>query len=311
MSHSLETIACPFCNSKNYSPFDSLDGFSIVKCNECKFVYTNPRPYISDLGNYYSEEYYLDERHKKKYYNEDGSLKNEESDSEAGITQIENYVDKRGRILEIGAARGSFLKELKKRGWETYGVEISESACKIAREQNGIDMFCGSFKEYDSSLLFDVICMYQTLEHLPDPKFVLEKAFEKLKPGGLLVISVPNLRSFDVQINKTRKRLSYDLPRHLNHFDHAFLKKELVKLGFHILETDLYYPKFIFTLIDKISPKRSSVENSTAQPTEQNNNTGYPELYRYQTTWKGKLLKSISKLFPGWKFTIVAKKPLA
>ncbi|MDF2438535.1 MAG: methyltransferase [Bacteroidota bacterium] len=306
---SLETIVCPFCDSDRSRPYDSMDGFNIVKCKACGFVYTNPRPYIKDLGNYYSEEYYLDERHKKKYYNPDGSIINEENDSEAGITQIENYVNKRGKILEIGAARGGFLKELKKRGWETYGVEISESACKIAKEQNGIDLFCGSFKEYEPDFLFDAICMYQTLEHLPDPKFVLQKCFDKLKPGGLLIISVPNLRSFDLKLSKDRRRLSYDLPRHLNHFDDRFLNKHLSGLGFKVLEIDLYYPKFVFSLLNTL--RKSANEKDIRSVTPVNNNTSgkYPELFKYNITAKGQLLKSVSEFFPGWKLTLIAKKP--
>jgi 2-polyprenyl-3-methyl-5-hydroxy-6-metoxy-1,4-benzoquinol methylase len=309
MSNPLEIINCPFCDSNLFRPFDTIDGYHIVKCKNCNFVYTNPRPFVSDLGNYYAEEYYQDERHIRKYYNPDGTLKINEIDAEAGITQIENYVNKRGKILEIGAARGSFLAELKKRGWETYGVEISSSACLIAKGQNGIDLFCGSFKDFESPFLFDVICMYQTLEHLPDPKFVLQKCYDKLEPDGILIISVPNLKSFDMKISKTRRRLSYDLPRHLNHFDHRYLKKFLSSHGFEVLETDLYYPKFIFFLVNLIKRRPAALKNiETTTKSEIKNNDTFPELLKYKTTRKGKFLKAVSIFFPGWKFTIVAKK---
>ena len=303
----LEHINCPFCNSDSHRIIDTLDGYNIVKCKTCGFKFTNPRPYISDLPDFYDEEYYKDERFLLQYYNKDGTINTNETDFDAGIVLIENYVSARGSVLEIGCATGIFLKQLKKRGWKTFGIEISTSACNIAKELNKIDVFCGSLKDFDSPVSFDVIIMQQTLEHLPDPKFVLQKASEILNHDGILVISVPNIKSFDIKISKSRKRNSYDLPRHLSHFDHNFLKKQLHDLGFDILEIDLYYPKFILTIVNFINSKRKTKKHlNNIEPIK--SDTNFPELLKYKISLKGKLLKKISNIFPGWKFTIIAKK---
>ena len=71
----IEKVACDFCGSENSTRFDQLEEWKIVKCTDCGFVFTNPRPTVESLPHFYSEDYYKDERHYSKFYNDNGSLR--------------------------------------------------------------------------------------------------------------------------------------------------------------------------------------------------------------------------------------------
>jgi len=300
-----ENILCNFCESNNYSHFDCSDGWNIVKCKGCGFHYTNPRPFLSQLPDFYKEDYFNDIRHSKKFYNDDGSIRNSTGNYNNRIKTIENHVNCRGSLLEIGAARGGFLKVMRERGWQISGVEISENAVKLAKEINNVDLFCGTFDQFNTKNKFDVICMYQTLEHVSNPKKVIEKAYLLLNKKGILVIEVPNIKGFDIKKDKRRKKLVYDLPRHLNHFSPKFLSNQLIKIGFSIIEKDRYYPQFLLDWME--TKQKGKNELHTGSNCSENNSKEIP-LKKHNKTWKVKFLDNVSKFYPGWRFTLVAQK---
>ncbi|MFT6244125.1 MAG: SAM-dependent methyltransferase [Salibacteraceae bacterium] len=304
----IEKVPCSFCGSSENKIYDSENEWKIVKCTKCKFIYTNPQPTMETLPQFYEEEYFKDKRHFDSFYNKDGSKKTTINNYVNRIQDIENHSTKRGRLLEIGCARGEFLTEMKKRGWDALGVEISEDAGKIAND-NGIETFVGVFADYEPPLKLDAICMYQTLEHVPDPKEIIVKAFNDLNPGGIFVVEVPNIECFEQKFSKTRKHLSYDLPRHLSHFSPNFLKAEFAKAGFSEVHIDMFPPKSLVKLINKVQQRKNNkgvVQNSSAQ--EEKETTKKYSLLRKPNTKKSQIIRAISKLFPGWRFTITGIK---
>lgn len=297
---------CLFCGNAKFKHFDSVENWNIEKCGKCGYTFTNPRPTLEELPKFYDFNYFKDERHYKKFFNEDGSLRQDSDDYYNRIKIIESCVTKRGKILELGAAYGDFLVKLRDRGWETFGIEISEDAVKIAQEKNNINIYNGTLETFETNEKFDVICMFQTLEHLANPKYIIEKSYQLLNLGGIIVIEVPNVKAFDLKINKERKILSYDLPRHLSHFSPTFLQKRLHETKFTIISIDRYYPNFILNLFKKRNYKTIQNEKKTEETIISNDLQ--IELLKDNTTWKGKLINKISILFSGWKFTIIAKK---
>ena len=305
MNKELIHVNCNFCNSKKYRYYDEWDGFTIVKCTNCGYCYTNPRPAPEQLKDFYNAEYFKDQRFGNGYFSDSGQLITPPVPV-ASIQMIEHYLERRGRILEIGAAFGHFLNQLKKLGWEVEGIEISEDAVRLARELYGLELYCGELSTYQTDKKFDVAYMNQTLEHVPDPKYIIKRCHDLLKENGILLIEVPNLNAFDIKFDRERRRLSYDLPRHLSHFTPAFLKKELRRSGFKVLETDRFYPKFILEFQAKKHAKYITDKNQ--QHTTAGNIDGDIQLYRKKYSLKGRILKQISLFFPGWKFTITAQK---
>jgi len=162
-----------------------------------------------------------------------------------------NEKKRKNRILDIGCAYGLFLQFFDEIGWETYGLDISEYAINRAKNytkaklfvhsiENGLSMFSVNF--------FDVIVMFDVIEHLKNPVYVLEEIYRVLKPQGYLFMTTPNANSISRLLLKNKWPALRD-KTHRILFTPYTLKFTLQRVGFEILEimTPQFYPfsKFI------------------------------------------------------------------
>ncbi len=305
---------CNFCHSTTFKFHDQIKDWTIVRCAACGFCFTNPRPTLESLPTFYTEDYFKDNYETRfNFFHEDGAMKSsDELGFAARIADIEENLPKRGKLLEIGSAMGHFLEAMKRRGWDVRGIEISADAIELAQQQ-GIEVFCGILEEYQSDEHFDVVCLYQVLEHVPDPAYVIERSRQLLSEGGLLVIEVPNLESFDAKINRQRRAWNYDLPRHLNHFRPGVLRNKLRENGFEIVEIDFYYPNFLIALsalLQRLKPASQAAAQESVSKLEVAGpgSPRFPPRARKLRNRKTRLIKRIARHFPGWRFTIIARK---
>ena len=310
---SLETVDCSFCGSPDYLPYDSVDEWRIVKCNRCGFCFTNPRPSAEDAAAFYTMGYFRgEEKERLNLLNDDGSFKvGADLCYDQRILDIESNLDRRGSLLEIGAATGAFLRVMENRGWVVQGIEVSDEAVKLARINDRIDLYCGCLEDFRTDETYDVIGMYQSLEHVPNPAYVIDRAYDLLNPGGLIIIEVPNLNGFDIKRSEERKLQSYDLPLHLNHFTPEFLAGKLKAAGFSIIDLDRYYANFIIRAVERRERSRrppGSTRQNMATGEDALLSTCHLPMSKKESNWKTHLLKYASRLFPGWRFTIVARK---
>ena len=139
-----------------------------------------------------------------------------------------------GRILDIGCGNGAILNGLKHDRWKTYGVEFNPGAVRFAKENLKLDVFLGDlFDAKYPDIFFDVILFNHTLEHMYSPGEVLKETNRILKEDGLLMISLPNSKSFEAVIFKSYW-FPWELPRHLYHFSIDTLSKVLNQNGFKV-----------------------------------------------------------------------------
>lgn len=162
-----------------------------------------------------------------------------------------------GNILDIGAGTGEFLNYCKKKGWKVYGVEPNSSARKLALEK-GVKLH-EKLAELPAAS-FDVICMWHVLEHLPDLESEIRNINLLLKEDGVLIIAVPNFKSYDAQYYK-EFWAAYDLPRHLWHFSQNGLIRLMKNFGWKLenikpLKFDAFY---VSLLSEKNKPGGSLV----------------------------------------------------
>jgi len=144
--------------------------------------------------------------------------------------RIPRWVDD-GKALDFGCGNGAYLLLLKKLGWNVVGVDTS-SIYNKALLDNNIPVLIGDLDEQDlDEESFDVITMWNSLEHTHQPTKALKKARNLLKDGGLLYIEVPNSKSFIGLLFK-KHWFAWDLPRHLYHFSPNTLRKMLIQTGF-------------------------------------------------------------------------------
>jgi 2-polyprenyl-3-methyl-5-hydroxy-6-metoxy-1,4-benzoquinol methylase len=142
-----------------------------------------------------------------------------------------------GDVLDVGCSTGAFLFQLRKRfagDYELLGTDVSGPALDYA-ESRGIRIVRGHFPEIDlNGRQFDAVTFWAVLEHLPEPKGFLEKAWSALKPAGECFVLVPNMHSLAARFLGARYRYVY--PQHLNYFTRVTLAR-LVQERFDIIET--------------------------------------------------------------------------
>lgn len=161
------------------------------------------------------------------------------------LDRIERYVQPPGRLLDFGCGWGFFLGVARERGWEPYGLEPLPGHAVHARARFGAtvvtDILHDDTFPPDS---FDVITAFQVLEHLPDPASDFGRLRRMLKPGGVILIEVPNIDTWSVRLLGPRHR--HFVQDHLTFFSARTLALLLEKHGFEVLRA--YHPDRYMTV---------------------------------------------------------------
>ncbi len=227
----------------------------IVQCNNCKLVYLNPRIKQELIIGGYSEG--SDE-------NFVSQAKGRELTFNKSLKFVEKF-QKPGRILDIGTAGGSFLHVAEDRGWEVFGIEPNKWCCDWGRKNYGIDIKPGTiFDHHFPDGFFDVVCLWDVLEHTPNPKKVLQKCNRILKNNGILVVNYPDVDSLMAKVMK--KKWMFYLSVHLYYFNRRTIQLMLKNTGFktekikpHIQRLALGYLLFRMEAYSKFLSKTGKV----------------------------------------------------
>ncbi|MBW2146630.1 MAG: methyltransferase domain-containing protein [Deltaproteobacteria bacterium] len=185
-------IRCNICGFDDTRHLFAIDSGSVVRCRNCGLAYQNPRP---DQLTDYEEDFFL--REYRDFYGVDyvEDRENIARIARRRLDAIQRLVQG-GRILDVGCATGFFLHEARCRGLEPWGVEISGFAVKHAREKLRLNVCHGPLESAGfSSGFFDIVTLWYVLEHVDDPSGLMKEVRRVLRPGGVLGVAVPNLRS--------------------------------------------------------------------------------------------------------------------
>ena len=208
----------------------------VVKCKKCGFIYVNPRIQGQYILQGYSEG--SDETHV-------GQAKGRELTFAKNLKLINKYAPKKGRILDIGTAGGSFLYVAKKDGWEVHGVEPNKWMAQWGKKHYGIEIKPGDiFSNKYPDKYFDVVTLWDVLEHVPDADKTLKEINRILKPGGLLVVNYPDIGSWIARVLK--RKWMFLLSVHLYYFTRRTIKLMLKKNGYEILKIKPHFQSLSF-----------------------------------------------------------------
>ncbi len=180
-----EWLECIMCGDERLiKRLKSFEG-SLAKCMECGLIFRNPKPSYETIKEYYKDDYsniFLEEQ--TKSYRK-GIFRH------FFATSIKDKGE--GRLLDVGSGYGIFLSLAKDLGWEVYGIELSEDACQFARKNFGLNVFCGDLKKASFPKdHFDVVTLWNVLDHTTNPLEQLLEIKRVLKDNGLLFIRLPN-----------------------------------------------------------------------------------------------------------------------
>jgi 2-polyprenyl-3-methyl-5-hydroxy-6-metoxy-1,4-benzoquinol methylase len=226
-----QQTACPLCGGVRYAPLLEAPEpalpvgprFAVVQCADCGLCFTNPRPSPESIRQFYPQTY--------RPHQTCGL-------SHAGTREPRRYGRLRWhgkrRLLDVGCGGGEFLYRMSLAGWQVTGLDLPQEVVERIRRELGLRALAGSLPHAELTPgSFDVVTMWQSLEHFHQPLEMLENAHALLVPGGKLLAAVPNLDSGSFRWFGP-SWFGLDLPRHLVHFTPATLRAMLERTGFRV-----------------------------------------------------------------------------
>lgn len=225
---------CRLCKNKNLDVLFVKEKYEIVKCQKCDLIFLNFDPDSEFLKHYYSEDFFNDPgiKHAFSNYEEEApSLKKTFTDR---IARICKYV-KNGTLLDIGCATGTFL-EAAASYWKVCGVDVSDYAILQARTK-GLEAYTGEIQNISvvNTSRFDVVTLWDTIEHVADPGEVIKYVNKIVLPGGVVALSTGDVGSVFSKLCGRYWHL-YNIPQHLSFFDKTTITTLLEENGFKIME---------------------------------------------------------------------------
>lgn len=206
----------------------------IVKCRECQFTYIGKELYVNKIIKLY------------KYMTDEGYLQ-EEKERRLGFIRIIKIIErlrggKSGKIFDSGCCTGGLLVEARRRGWKVYGVDPSEWACRVAKRVHGLTIYNETLELFNRKIRFDVITALDVIEHLKNPKFILNKIYKILNNDGIVCIVTPDYGSLMARLLRSYWwgiRLA-----HLSYFNKQNITRLLRETGFRIIMSRTYVRYF-------------------------------------------------------------------
>ncbi|KAF0123195.1 MAG: ubiG2 [bacterium] len=232
---------CNLCGKENPKLLFYLHHRQIVQCRECKLRYVNWEPSDKDIKRMYQEDEY-----RKNWGDSDELISLRVNSLRGEYKRISEYVSQ-GRALDLGCARGHFLNFLKERGWDVYGLELSEESASFGRDSFGLNITLGTIEESGfPDEYFDLVTLWGVIAHLQDPQQTVGAISRVMKEGGILAINTHDEDWFMTGIFHFLYRLfpqlmlpylqaMYDY-EHIYFFSRKTLTDMLMKKGFKVLK---------------------------------------------------------------------------
>jgi len=270
----MEYVACNLCGlddtqvlfRKKDKCHISDDEFQVVACKRCGLLYVNPRPTEAEMGKFYPETYSWKETLEANLFFIKWVRRLERSYRyhllRDEVSKVVKFTGRSsGRVLDVGCGTGDRLDVFRSKGFETHGVETSDSA-DYAKEHLNLSVSKGNlFSVRFPDRFFDIVTLYNVLEHTHDPTRVCDEIHRILKDDGFLIIQVPNKDSLQHRIFEKRWA-AFDLPRDLYYFGTESLKSLLGRVGFTMTKIDHFMnwwhpPTLVISLFPVLDPQKA------------------------------------------------------
>ncbi len=236
MNSAVHHRACPVCASPAPEFAFSRNDFDMLRCTQCGLVYVGADPARIDFQQLYGKSYYSGGHDAvfADYTGEQAPRRAQARRKLWALRHLSPRVARHGRWLDVGCAAGFFLAEAQAH-YEVQGVELSAWSSNYARSELGLNVFTGTLQEAAlPGEHFDVITLWDVIEHVSDPVPLLTEAARVLRPGGHIVLTTGDWGSAYAQ----RKSADWHLmtpPWHLSLFSRATLALAAQRAGLRVL----------------------------------------------------------------------------
>jgi len=228
-----EVERCALCGGAAQRPRFAEGGFRVVACGDCGLVYVTPRLRPERLPEVYDADYWRSAAPSRRGYADyaaEGPLYRRTFARR--LRRLARHLGPPGRVLDVGCAAGFFLEVMRDRGWEVAGVEPSAAIAGAARERVGAERIHAGTLEtapFDAGR-FDLVTLWDVVEHVADPVDLLRRAARLLAPEGLLVLETQDVGS-PVARALGRRWHHFKHLEHLYHFDRRTVEALLRRAG--------------------------------------------------------------------------------
>ena len=223
------TTPCVLCGGERFEEYCP----GILRCLGCTLVFADAELSDQEMLDLYGREYFFGE----EYGDYVADRRVHEKNSRRRLATLEKFLDpsRRGSLLEIGSAYGFFLDLARRRFDTVAGIEVNREGVEFAREKLGLQATRGEFLEQDlEGRTFDVVCLWDVIEHLRSPHRYLEKIRAHSRPGSLIALTTGDVGSFNARWRRGKWRLIHP-PTHLYYFSRRTLQAMLEKHGYEVV----------------------------------------------------------------------------
>jgi len=238
---------CPICESKRIDYYKTVPDITrrrwdasreypnlvVYYCRDCGVVFLNPQPSLVVGSEYYTEVYGGQDNSQHDYYRDEFKVEV----ARKRVQQLEAIVGYKGKMLDVGAGRGHFINAASREGWNGFALEASAEGCNYARNQYGLENIVQGYLPHRGlSSDFDVVTMWDVIEHMTDPMEALGETWKLIKPGGYLVIRTGNIGSWT--FDRNRENWWAWFCDHRFYFSAHTLSRALTKANFSVIRID-------------------------------------------------------------------------
>jgi 2-polyprenyl-3-methyl-5-hydroxy-6-metoxy-1,4-benzoquinol methylase len=232
---------CPLCQSQETQERYALQQNSalmICQCQKCSLQFLHPPPSDNELTELYTDAYYQAWGFDRQENRIVEQMKHKTFERRL---QVISKFKSHGRILDVGCATGFFLNIAEKFGFESFGIELSKFSGNLASNKFGANkIFIGRMEDYKvTHTYFDVITMFDFLEHIKNPKDIFRKTSTLLKNDGIVVVTTPDTDSFTCKYMKAKwTHYKYE---HVLYFNRNTLKQLALQTELEVVEHRMCY----------------------------------------------------------------------
>lgn len=220
---------CIVCGNNQFSVL--YDG--ILKCKVCSHVVADLNLTSEELFEIYKKNYFFGEEY-SNYVNDEQVLK---KNFKLRLKILNQYLkpDRHKTLFEVGCAYGFFLDMARGHFEKVSGIDITEDGIHYAKHTLGLDVVQADLLQHElGNQRLDVVCMWDTIEHLSQPHLYLQKLSPHVPSGGLIAITTGNIASLNAKLSKERWRLLHP-PTHIHYFTLQSLGRLLENYGFKVM----------------------------------------------------------------------------